>query len=142
MDVIWAAVIIALGLLAWVGQAISWLAPATAVRLSLADAEGSVDDVFWADGRGEATWDAVTLWTLPLAGLLLLAGQDTWSWVGIVGGGMYAYFGGRGILARLELRRRGHRIGDPSTVRVGLAALAAWGLAGLVTIAAAMVELA
>lgn len=142
MDLIWGVVIIALGLLAWIGQTISWLAPITAARLSLADAEGSVDDVFWADGRGEAAWDAFTLWTLPLAGLLLLAGYEAWTWLGLVGGGMYLYFGGRGILTRLELRRRGHRIGDPSSVRLGLTALAAWGLAGLVTITAAIVELA
>ena len=142
MDVIWAVVIIALGLLAWVGQTISWLAPATAARLSLADAEGSVDDVFWADGRGEALWDVFTLWTLPLAGLLLIAGHEAWTWLALAGGGMYVYFGGRGILTRLELRRRGHRIGDRASVRVGLIALAAWGLAGLVTIGAAVVELA
>ena len=142
MDLIWGVAIIALGLLAWVGQAISWLAPATAARLNLADAEGSVDDVFWADGRGEALWDAFTLWTLPLAGLLLLANHEAWTWLGLVGGGMYAYFSGRGILARLELRRRGYGIGDPSSVRVGLSALAIWGLAGVVTIAAAIVELA
>ena len=142
MDVIWGLAIIALGLLAWIGQAVSWLAPATAARLSLADAEGSVDDVFWTDGRGEALWDAFTLWTLPLAGLLLLAGLDAWAWLGLAGGGMYLYFGGRGILTRVELRRRGHRIGNPSSVRLGLIALAAWGLAGLITIAAATVELA
>ncbi len=142
MDLIWGVAIIALGLLAWVGQAISWLAPAAAARLSLADAEGSVDDAFWADGRGEALWDAFTLWTLPLAGLLLLANHEAWTWLGLVGGGMYAYFSGRGILTRLELRRRGHRIGDPSSVRVGLSALFIWGLAGVVTIAAAIVELA
>jgi hypothetical protein len=139
---IWGLVVIALGLLAWIGQTVSWLAPATAARLSLADAEGSVDDVFWADSRGEALWDALTLWTLPLAGLLLLVGLEGWAWFGLAGGGMYLYFGGRGILTRLELRRRGHHIGEPSTVRLGLTALAAWGLAGLITIAAAVVELA
>jgi hypothetical protein len=142
MDVIWGIVIVALGLLAWAGQLISWSAPTTAVRLGLVEAEDSVEGVYWADIRGEALWDAFTLWTLPLAGLLLIAGHEAWIWLGLVGGGIYVYFGGRGVLTRLELRRRGHRIGDPENVRVGLAALVIWGLVGLVTIAAAIGELA
>ncbi len=142
MELLWGIVIIGLGLLAWGGQAISWLAPATAVRLSLADAEGSVDAVFWADGRGEATWDAVSLWTLPLAGVLLLAGHEAWAWFGLLGGGMYVYFAGRGIVTRVELQRRGHRIGEPAVVRLGLAALAVWGVAGSITAIAAGVALA
>ena len=98
--------------------------------------------MFWADGRGEATWDAFTLWTLPLAGVLLIVGHEAWTWFGLLGGGMYLYFAGRGILVRLELRRRGHRIGEPADVRVGMAALSAWGVAALITIGAAIVELA
>ena len=142
MELLWGLVIIALGLLAWGGQVLSWLAPATAARLSLAEAEDSVDAVYWADGRGEATWDAFTLWTLPLAGLLLIAGHEAWTWIGLVGGGMYLYFAGRGILTRLEMRRRGLRIGEPEDVRLGLVALSLWGAAALVTILAAVVELA
>ena len=46
------------------------------------------------------------MWTLPLAGLLLIVGHEAWAWLGLVGGGMYVYFGGRGILTRLELQRR------------------------------------
>ena len=41
---LWGLVIVVLGLLAWGGQTLSWFAPATAARLGLADAEGSVDD--------------------------------------------------------------------------------------------------
>ena len=142
MDLLWGIVIVGLGLLAWVGQAVSWIAPATAVRLGLADAADSVDPVFWADGRGEAQWDTASLWTLPLAGVLLIAGHEAWTWFGLLGGGMYVYFAGRGILSRAELRRRGHRIGEPATVRVGVTALALWGVAGLITAVAAIIELA
>ena len=142
MELLWGLVIVGLGLLAWLGQAVSWLAPTTAARLSLAEAEGSVDPVYWADGRGEVVWDVLTLWTLPLAGVLLATGNVAWTWFGLIGGGMYLYFAGRGILTRLELRRRGHRIGQPADVRLGLAALAIWGAAALVTILAALVALA
>lgn len=142
MELLWGLVIIALGLLAWGGQAISWLAPATAVRLSLADAEDSVDAVFYADGRGEALWDAFSLWTLPLAGVLLIAGHEAWTWLGLLGGGMYVYFAGRGIVTRVELLRRGHRIGEPADVRLGLTALVVWGVAGSITAIAAIAALA
>ena len=142
MDVIWAIVIIGLGLLAWLGQALAWRAPATASRLGLAEAEGSVEAAFWADGRGEAAWDTATLWTLVLAGVLLLIGEPAWAWLGLVAGGMYVYFGGRGILTRLELQRRGLRIGGPAGVRTAMIALALWAAAGAITIVAAVVELA
>ena len=86
--------------------------------------------------------DLISLWALPLAGLLLIAGQDAWAYLGLVGGGVYVYFGGRGILTRLELQRRGFRIGDPGDVRLGLVMLGVWGLAGLITIVAAIAALA
>jgi len=138
MEVLWGITIIVLGLLAWAGQLVSWLAPTTAARLSLVEAEDAVEDVYWADIRGESAWDVASLWTLPLAGLLLAMGSDAWAWLGLVGGGMFAYFGGRGVLTRLELRRRGFAIGEPSNVRLGLVMLGVWGLAGLITIVAAV----
>jgi hypothetical protein len=138
MDVIWGVVLIGLGLLAWGGQAVAWFAPATAVRLSLTEAEESVEPVYWADGRGEALWDVVSLWTLPLAGLLLVVAHEAWAWLGLIGGGMYIYFAGRGLLSRLELQRSGFTIGEPSNVRLGHVMLGVWGLAGLITIVAAV----
>lgn len=137
MDTVWGLVMVALGLLAWVGQGISWFAPATAARLSLAEAQDSVDAVYWADVRGEAAWDTLTLWVLPLAGGLLVAGHDAWAWTGLVGGGMYLYFGGRGLLARLSIQGHGHRIGEPSNVRLNLVMCAVWAVVGLTTVVAA-----
>ena len=55
---------------------------------------------------------------------------------------MYVYFGGRGILTRLEMQRRGFRIGAAGNVRIGLVMLGVWGVAGAITIAAAIAELA
>lgn len=142
MELIWGIVIVALGLLAWGGQATTWLAPERAAKLSLAEAEASVEPVYWADIRGEAMWDTLSLWTLPLAGALLAASHDAWIWLGLIGGGMYVYFGGRGLLTRLELRRGGYRIGEPSNVRLNLAMCAVWGVVGFVTAAAAIAALA
>ena len=90
-----------------------------------------------ADIRGEALWDFYTLWT-SVAGILLILDAASWTSFGLVGGGVYIYFAGRGILTRLELNRRGFRIGDPANVRLGLVMLGVWGLAGLITVVAAI----
>ena len=142
MEFVWGVVIFALGLLAWGGQAVTWIAPERATALSLAESEASVDAVYWADIRGEAPWDTFTLWALPLAGVLLIAGHEAWTWLGLFGGGIYLYFGGRGLLTRLEMRRRGHRIGEPANVRLNLAMCAVWAAAGSITAVAAAAALA
>ena len=54
---------------------------------------------------------------------------------------MYLYFGVRGILTRLEMRRRGFRIGTPSSVKLGFGALGVWGLMGLCVAIASVLSL-
>lgn len=141
MGIFWGIVMVVLGVICWGGQAISWLAPATAVRLGLMEAEHDVEATFWADVRGEVLWDSLTLWTLPVAGILLLLDSAAWAYLGLIGGGMYLYFAGRGILTRLAMRRRGLRIGAPSQIPAILTFLAIWGFTAAVTIAAAVVAL-
>ncbi len=141
MGIFWGIVLLVLGVVCWGGQAVSWLAPVTAVRLTLTEAESDVEPAFWADTRGEAPWDFLTLWTLPVAGVLLVLDVAEWAYFGLVGGGIYLYFAGRGILTRLAMRRRGLRIGAPGQVRVGLAFLAIWGVTAAITVAAAVVAL-
>ncbi len=139
MEFAWGLVILVLGLVAWGGQTISWFAPQAAARWNLTEAEETVEPVFWADVRGEALWDFFTLWTLPVAGILLILDAPAWASFGLVGGGIYIYFAGRGILARLEMQRREFRIGDAANVRLGLVMLGVWGVAGLITVIAALV---
>ena len=141
MDVFGGIVLVVLSLLAWGGQTISWLKPDTAVKLALMEAEKDVEPTFWADIRGEAAWDALTLWTMPVAGILLIANVDAWAYFGLVGGGMYVYFAGRGLFTRLAMQRRNLRIGSPGSVTIGLTFLAIWGLMGVITIAAAVAAL-
>ena len=141
MGILWGVVMVVLGVICWGGQAISWFAPSTAVRLGLTEAEHDVEPTFWADVRGEVVWDFFTLWTLPVAGVLLLLGSAAWAYLGLIGGGMYLYCAGRGILTRLAMRRRGLRIGAPRQIPATLTFLAIWGIAAAVTIAAAVVAL-
>ena len=141
MDVLLGVVLLVLGLICWGGQSFNWLAPETAVRLGLTEAETAVEPVFWVDTRAEAAWDSLTVWPLPVAGLLLLLDVSAWAHLGLVGGGIYLYFSGRGVFQRLAMQRRGMRIGSDASVRVGIVFLLLWGGAALVAIAAAASDL-
>jgi hypothetical protein len=142
MGVVWGLVIAVLALVCWGGQALALFAPTTAERFGLADLEAEVDPVFYADGRGEALWDTATLWTLLVAGVLLMFDSDAWPYFGLGGGAMYVYFAGRGIFARRAMQRMGQRIGSVASVKTALAALTIWGMAGMITVIAAIVALA
>lgn len=141
MGIAWGIVVTFLSALCWGGQALSWFAPSRAVGAGLMESEDSVEPAFFADGRGEALWDTFTLWTMLVAGVLLVADQAAWPYFGLVGGGAYTYFAGRGIAARLAMQRRHLRIGTPESVRTGFFFLTVWGVMGAVTIAAAAIAL-
>ena len=138
MAVVWGVALVVLSLLAWGGQVVSWLAPARAARLGLTEPEGSVEPAFHAWNRGEAMWDSFTLWAMVVAGILLMLDVEAWAYFGLVGGGMYVYFAGLGIAARLSLSRRGFRIGRPQGVKSAYLMLSIWGVAGLITLVAAV----
>lgn len=141
MTTTWGITVVALSMLAWAGQTIALLAPAAAVRWKLMEAEEDVEPTYWADVRAEALWDTLTLWVMVVAGVLLIADAAAWPYFGLAGGGMYLYFGGRGIIARVTMTRRGLRIGAPQSVRIGVVFLTLWTLMALVTIIAAAVAL-
>ena len=107
VGVLWGATVVLLSLLAWGGQILAWLAPDLAVRLTVMEPEDSVEPTYWADIRGEAPFDFITLWTMVVAGVLLILDQASWAYFGLVGGGMYVYFAGRGIFTRIAMERRG-----------------------------------
>jgi len=141
MDITWGIVVVILSGLAWGGQTIAWLAPGTAVKLGLMEAKEDVESAYWADIRGEAAWDCFTLWTMPLAGVLLIAAEPAWAYFGLVGGGVYLYFAGRGIFTRASMHRSGLRVGSPSSLRIAYSFLTAWGVMALITTIAAAVAL-
>ena len=134
MNIIWGVILIIISSIGYFGQVISAFWPGTATRLGLTEAEADVDPTFYADVRGEAYWDTVTLWMLPAAGVLLVLNSPVWVYFGLVGGGMYLYFAGRGILVRRVMQHHGIRIGSPGTLRVAYTFLTLWGLAALITI--------
>jgi len=141
VNVAWGLAVLLLSLLAWLGQVISWRWPESAVRLSLREADADLEPVYGVDVNGEAIWDALILWTLPLAGVLLILDQPMWALFGLLGGGVYLYYAGRGIVTRALMRQRGYRIGSTQNVRLGYLFLGLWGAMAIVTIVAAAATL-
>ena len=142
MDLFWGVgLIIFTMLVCWLGQTITAFSPKLAVRLALTEPESDVDPTFYADVRGEAVWDMLILWTLPVAGILLILNNALWAYFGLVGGGSYLYLAGRGIAVRLAMQRRGIRIGKPGTLKFFYVFLTLWGLIAVVTIIMAVAVL-
>ena len=142
MQIFWGVVVAAIALLCWGGQTIAWVAPYRGVRWRLIESPDDVEPIYWADIRGEGLWDAFTLWTMVVAGVLLAVDNAAWPYFGLVGGGMYVYFAGRGIATRWYMVRSGFRVGLPADLKVGVTALATWGVMGLAVIVAAATALA
>ena len=135
MNLVWGVVLIIFTLLVcWVGQTITVFSPQLAAKLQLTELESDVDPALYADGRGEAIWDMLILWTLPVAGILLIINNTLWAYFGLVGGGSYLYFAGRGIATRLVMQRRGIQIGSTRTLNLFYTFLALWALIAIVTI--------
>ena len=141
MNIIWGAILTIFSLLGWIGQAITAFSPKVAVKLGVTEPESEVDPTFYADVKGESVWDTMILWTLPVAGILLMLNNSLWAYFGLVGGGMYLYFAGRGITVRLAMQRRGIRIGMPKTLAANYVFIILWGLIAVVTIIMAVAAL-
>ena len=141
MNIIWGAILTIFSLFGWIGQAITAFSPKAAVKLGLTEPESDVDPTFHADVRGEAIWDTMILWTLPVAGILLMLNNSLWAYFGLVGGGMFLYFAGRGITVRLAMQRHGIRIGMPKTLASIYVFLSLWGVIAVVTIIIAVAAL-
>lgn len=138
MNLVWGTLLVIVTGFCWLIQVINTLSPTLAAKLGVNEPESDVDPTFFVDTRGEAIWDALILWMLPVAGILLMLNNPWWAYLGLVGGGMYLYFAGRGLVVRFMMGRRGIRIGKPETVKLFNAVLTLWGLMAIVTIIVAV----
>jgi hypothetical protein len=139
MNIIWGVILFFISASGYFGQVISAFWPDKAVTLGLTEPEADVDPTFYADVRGEAFWDTAILWTLPVAGVLLMLNNPVWVYFGLVGGGMYLYFAGRGIVVRRLMQRQGIRIGQSNTLKLANVFLARWCLVATITIIIAII---
>lgn len=141
MNIYLGSVLILFGLTGWVGRVICALSPQRGERLGLIECEADCDPAFYADVRSEVTWDAFVIWTLPLAGLLMILDHTWWPVFGLIGGGTYFYLAGRGIALRAVLDRRNIRTGAAQMLSAYYIIHGMWGVVALVTLAIAATAL-
>lgn len=141
MNLIWGVILISITLKCWVGQIITAFSPKVAAKIRIIEPESDVDPTFFADMRGEAIWDAISLWILPFAGILLILNNSLWPYFGLIGSGMYLYFVGRGISSHLTMQRHKINIGRSKKLKVKYMILTLWGFIAIVTIIMAVITL-
>ncbi len=139
MNVLWGILLTSITLKCWVGQIIIALSPKIAAKIRIIESQSDMDPTFFTDIRSQAMWDIITLWTLPAAGVLLILNNNLWTYFGLIGGGMYLYFTGRGITTRWTMQHQGIHIGK-SNLKANLF-LSLWCIVASITIIIAIIEL-
>ena len=134
-----AAVLI--GSLAVAGQLISALDFKLAQRLGLQEGDQHSDRLHRHLELSTARFDVLVLWTLPLAGVVMLIGTFWWPWVALIAGGVWVDAGGRESLKLRALRAEGILVGSEQEIRLGRVFLALMVVLGLALIAHSLVVL-
>ena len=141
MNLIWGIILISITLKCWIGQIIITLSPKMAETIKIIEPKSDVDQTYFTYIRSEAIWGAISLWILPITGILLIINNAFWTYFGLVGGGIYLCFTGYSIVSRLTMQKRGINIGSSRNLKVTYIFLTFWGLIALVTIIMAITTL-
>ena len=139
MTTVVAILCLATGILG-LGQIVSVANLGLAQRLGLQEKPEHTDPLFTRLEVWTARWDLVVLWTLPVAGILILADHSWWPFVAMIGGGVFVDTGGREWAKYLGLRQEGVRTGSPSEQRALVIAYVAMIVVGALAIVAGLVE--
>ena len=122
------------GTIGMVGQLVSAIDFRLAQRLGFQERDEGTDAVYRRLELHTARWDVFVLWTLPVAGILMLLGHPWWPYTALLAGGINLDAGGREAAKLLGARAAGVRVGTPRQARVGLGVLGTLALLGLALI--------
>jgi len=107
-----------LGLVWFSGQLISTLNFSLAQKLGLQEKNDETEPLFRRLELNTARWDLVVLWTLPVAGVLMLVEHSWWPYLALVAGGVYVDTGGRETAKVLGLSKHGVKTGSRKEARL------------------------
>lgn len=124
----------------YTGQAISVTNLGLAQRLGLQERPEHADPLFTSLEIWTARWDLVTLWVLPVAGIMMLVDHSWWPYVAMIGGGIAADTGGREIVKYLGLQQQGVRIGTTTERRLLFGVMVVLSLVGVLMAIAGLAE--
>lgn len=135
--------VIVLGLICWLGQALVVFAPQVAVKLGVSEPEEDVDRSMYLFERfSQGIMDILLTWMLPASALLMLLGNEFWPILALVGGGVYLYFPGVFSITRVVLKREGKKIGSTASELTAYVLGTLWMLSAAFMIALAVAEVA
>ncbi len=105
----------------YLGQLVSVVNFPLAQRLGLQEKPGpTIDPLVSRLEIGTARWDLVSLWVLPVAGILMLVDHSWWPAFALVGGGVCFDAGGREAVKLSGLRNHGVPVGTAKEFRVAM----------------------
>ena len=131
---------VVVGVAGLAGQSLAALRPRLAPQ-QLARNELSVPDRLYRQlERNSALWDLFVIWTLPVAGVLMVFDHSWWPSVALVAGGACAASGGREFAKMLSFRNEGVRIGGEGEIRLAFTFLGLWGVVAVIVGAFGLLE--
>ena len=143
MTTIIGIIVIVLGLLVWIGQSLSFLAPDIATKIGLNSPEEEMDQsLYIIETKANGLSDMLLTWTFPLSGLLMILDHKAWPFFALIGSGIYIYFALLTIFSRVYLKKRGKDVGNPSSERTAYVFSAIWILSAVTMIVLAIQKLA
>ena len=135
-------VVIVVGLIVWVGQTLSFIAPDIATKLGVNSPEEEMDQsLYIIETKANGLSDILLTWTLPLSGLLMIFDHKAWPFLALIGSGMYIYFALLTIFTRIFLKRRGKKVGRLSAEKTAYVFSAIWVLSSITMIVLATQKL-
>jgi hypothetical protein len=126
------------GLVGFFGQLISAIDFRLAQRLGLQEKDEGTDRLYRHLELNTARVDLLVLWTIILAGVLMIVDHSWWPWVALVAGGVHVDAGIREIGKIRGLVAEGVRVGTPVEARLGIGFLAFVSVVGLALVAYAL----
>lgn len=130
------------GLIAWVGQSISFLAPAAAEKFGVLEAGEDIDPALSiVEAKAEGLADMLFGWALPASALLMLLHHPLWPYLALFGGGVFLYFSTLITLSRVFLKQAGLKVGKPSAVNAAYLFGGIWALSAVAMIVLAAIHL-
>lgn len=130
------------GWLLYIGQLISVANFSLAQRIGLQESSEHADPLFNNLELWTARWDLLWFWTLPVAGVLMLANHWLWPYAAMIGGGAFVDAGGREAAKIFGLRQESVRIGSQQESRIAIAAYIYMIVAGSLAIGVGLFEVA
>ena len=136
-------VVIVVGLLVWIGQSLSFLAPDIATKIGMNSPEEEMDQsLYIIETKANGLSDILLTWTLPFSGLLMIFDHKAWPFLALIGSGIYIYFALLTIFTRIFLKKRGKKIGSPSAEKTAYIFSVIWILTAMTMIVLATQKLA